>query len=394
MRLEYAHHYMEHFCTLFDQNFLLQGLALHASLRRHGGDCTLWVLCMDDETHVVLKKLNLPGLTPIRLAEVEDADVLKIKPTRTRGEYCWTLTPHLCWWLLKNKSEINRITYLDADLFFLGSPTPLFQEMEQANKGALITPHDHAHDNALQVDSLRGKYCVQFMPFTREKAVLEVLTWWREKCLEWCHDRAESGRFGDQKYLDQWTTLFPKAVHVLQDAALCRAPWNLMGELGDHNLTRTVFYHFHGLGFTGRELRLWKDYALPENKVDAVYPAYLDALEDAYNALATARIAWDAPNQFSPTQTTLEIGPLQPGVSPPIRDLRTSWPMERELCWSDAKRNAIQIQRAEETTRTEARIRKLETNLLKENTELFALKRWIWTRIGMKLMPQPQPFKK
>ena len=84
---------MEHFVTLFDSFFLPQGVALHLSLQRHAGPHTLWVVCVDDEAHDVLSRLKLPNVKPMRLAELETPDLLRVKPGRTRGEYCWTLTP-------------------------------------------------------------------------------------------------------------------------------------------------------------------------------------------------------------------------------------------------------------------------------------------------------------
>ena len=50
---------MEHYVTLFNNLFLPQGLALHASMERHAGTYTLWILCMDNETHDFLAQLAL-----------------------------------------------------------------------------------------------------------------------------------------------------------------------------------------------------------------------------------------------------------------------------------------------------------------------------------------------
>ena len=52
---------MEHYVTLFDSLFLPQGLALHISMERHLKDYTLWILCVDDQAHEILSKLNLSG---------------------------------------------------------------------------------------------------------------------------------------------------------------------------------------------------------------------------------------------------------------------------------------------------------------------------------------------
>ena len=84
---------MEHYVTLFDSLFLPQGLALHTSMQRHVKNYTLWILCVDDEAHRVLTQLRLPNVRLLQLSQLETEDLLLVKPGRSKGEYCWTLTP-------------------------------------------------------------------------------------------------------------------------------------------------------------------------------------------------------------------------------------------------------------------------------------------------------------
>ena len=67
---------------------------------------------------------------------------------------------------------------------------------------------------------------MQFMLFKNTEGGLKVLNWWRDCCLEWCYNRHEDGKFGDQKYLDDWTTRF-KNIHVLRNLGGGLAPWNV-----------------------------------------------------------------------------------------------------------------------------------------------------------------------
>src|SRR3970040_1298393 len=115
-----------HFCTLFDRKYLFKRVTLHRSLRRHGQDFTMHMLCMDDITFETVAALHLPRVKPIRLAEFEDPELLSAKRSRSEVEYFWTCTPSLPVFVLEREPAADLVTYLDADLFFFGPPDPIF----------------------------------------------------------------------------------------------------------------------------------------------------------------------------------------------------------------------------------------------------------------------------
>jgi hypothetical protein len=248
---------MYHFCTYFDQHYLPRGLALYSSLRKHCQSFRLWVLCMDPTCYTALSQMSLSGLNPIRLAdfEKEDEALTEAKKNRNKIEYYFTCTPSLPLYLFRHHPEISMITYLDADLFFFDSPSPLIDEI--ADHSIAIIGHRYAR--RLQRRSRYGTYNVGWISFRRDKNGLTCLTWWREKCLDWCYDRFENGRFADQKYLDAWPGLFQNLI-VLQHKGANLAPWNVGNYLVRYCDTKIwvdeqslIFFHFHGL----RQLTPW-----------------------------------------------------------------------------------------------------------------------------------------
>jgi len=266
---------MEHYVTLFDSVFLPQALALHASMQRHVPEHRLWMLCVDDVAHELLTRLALPNCSLLKLSELETAELLAVKPNRTRGEYCWTLTPFAPRFVFEADPAVRRVTYLDADLWFRKSPVALFEELDAAGGSVLITDHGYAPEYDQSATS--GQYCVQFMAFDRERGE-PVRRWWEERCIEWCYARFEDGKFGDQKYLDDWPERFPGLVHVLQRQQYAQAPWNATR----FPYSQGVFFHFHGLRIApGRRFDLGPIYTLPGAVLDHIYEPYLADLRRA-----------------------------------------------------------------------------------------------------------------
>lgn len=299
---------MNRFCTLFDSNYLSRGLAMYRSLAATGDEFTLYVFCFDDRTLQVLRRMALPHLVPVSLAEFETEALLRVKKERSRAEYCWTCTPHVIRHVLDNFGP-EMVTYLDADLFFFASPSILLDEFRRSGGSVLITEHRFTpgHERAL----IRGRYCVQFMTFRGDDRGREVLSWWGERCLEWCYARLEEGKFGDQKYLDDWTERFA-GVHVLEHPGGGVAPWNagrymvftdngrLHGEeKASGRRLEVVFYHFHHLRIYDNGYVDLGHFRLSRELKKLAYVPYLAALEEAAGDIGGIDGSFD-PNGTTP----------------------------------------------------------------------------------------------
>ena len=276
---------MRHYCTLFDRNYLLRGLALYRSLERHAGRFTLHVLCMDDVVHELLRRMALPDVKLVRRVDFEDPELLAVKPSRSVAEYCWTCTPSLPLYLLAQHPEIELISYLDADLYFFSSPEPIFEEL--GRDSILIV--EHRFSPRFVRFEVNGKYNVEWLTFRRDERGLAALRWWRERCIEWCFYRLEENRMGDQKYLDTWPQRFA-GVHVLQHPGAGVAPWNFANyriSARDGALrvdeAALIFYHFHGfrLRSDGHHIPMGDMYLEDGSFPREIYEPYHMALEEA-----------------------------------------------------------------------------------------------------------------
>lgn len=285
-----SHKTEEHFITLFDSKFLPMGLCLHASLMEHAHPFRLWVLCMDDAVLQQLSRMKLENVSLIALEEVETEALKSVKKSRSRGEYCWTLTPFTPQFVFDRAEDAERATYIDSDVYFFDSPSILLDELDESGKDVLIT--EHAYSPEYDKSAISGRFCVQFITFRRNHGGMKVMQWWQERCLEWCYSRLENGKFGDQKYLDAWPEIFGREVHILRQIENTLAPWNLTRFASDpHSLPRCVLFHFHSLRILGRgKILLYTDYRL-RGLDSKIYEHYLACLKRSLDLMSSHGIS-------------------------------------------------------------------------------------------------------
>lgn len=272
----------EHYVTLFNSKFLPQGISLLLSMEKHIENFNLWILCLDIECYNLLCKLNNKAVTPLLLSDFETSDLLKVKKIRSFTEYCWTLTPFTFKFVHSIDNTIKRLTYLDADMFFFKNPSDIFYDFEKSQKSVLITKHNYSpfydHSNT------SGKYCVQFLTINYEDGEL-IRKDWEYKCLEWCYNRFEDGKFGDQKYLDRWPIDFKNKVHVLVKNDIILAPWNIT----KYSTEELIIFHFHGLRVLNNDKFYLGNYLIPRATYDQIYKIYLGSLKESIDLLKSLK---------------------------------------------------------------------------------------------------------
>lgn len=287
---------MLNFCTLFNTTYFSRGLAMYRSLEQFCPDFHLYIFAFDSHCYEALSNMALPKATIISLQEFENEALLAVKPTRTEQEYCWTAGSYTIKHCIEH-FKLDHCTYVDADLLFFSNPGVLIEEMGE--KSVLIT--EHRYTPCYDQSGTSGIYCVQFMTFKNTKEGMEVLNWWVSACLEWCYARMEDGKFGDQKYLDDWTTRFD-CVHVCQHLGAGIAPWNVQQYAFKHKSGKSkgqvlsgnqefdlVFYHYHGFSYSSNNSYMIAPagYHLGRNQIKHIYKPYVHALSIAENQIKT-----------------------------------------------------------------------------------------------------------
>ncbi len=296
---------LTNFCTLFDHNYLSRGLVLYESLRENcTDDFALYILATDDIAFKWLsenqhKNIIVNSITDIK----EHYPVLeKLEQERPRNEFNWTLSSFSIQFFLK-KYNLASLTYLDADLCFYSDPQVLFNELN--SESVIITPHNYTP--CYDQTATSGRYCVQFVYFKNDASGNKVLEWWRNACEECCCSTPKDGKFGDQKYLDDWLTRFPGLVHEEKHMGCGIAPWNVQQfdiEIKDDKFLITdkitkikntmIFYHFHGVKeFLEKDNSfIWdlSSYELSNFVIENIYRPYTKKLEETSKALPEQNI--------------------------------------------------------------------------------------------------------
>ncbi|TCL59396.1 hypothetical protein EDD76_104133 [Kineothrix alysoides] len=300
------------FCTLFDSYYLDKGLTLYRSLEKCTKEFKLYIFCFDDKSYEVLSGLELKSAIIIHHSRIEDDELLKLKKERSKAEYCWTCTPVIIEYVLKNYQE-ESCTYIDSDLYFFRDPHILFDEIKAANANIVITEHRFKDNwNGRRLCKRSGKYCVEFNYFDQSANAWEALTWWKQKCYEWCYHRYEPDRMGDQKYLERFPELF-QGVYELASLGGGVAPWNL-GRYGLCGIEKgqpvlldketgnefpLIFYHFQNLRYLSENTVNISSGTHSKKTKDAIYRPYLAQVERCRRELKEYGITFSVKKIYS-----------------------------------------------------------------------------------------------
>ena len=263
----------ENFITYFDKNYLPRGLCLYNSLIKQKINFVLWVVCTDKETYRFFKENNFEHIKTIDLKDIENDELLYVKKIRNKTEYFWTITSFCIDYVLNNFVNEDRITYVDADIYFFKDPTSIFDEFEKSKKDVLITKHSYSPE--LDLSNIAGHFCVQFLIFKKGNGQ-EVLKDWGKSCVDSCSIKAKDGKVGDQMYLNEWPQKFNSYIHILESESFAMGPWNALR----YPFSDAIFFHFHGIKIVNNKTLFLGLYDIPEKTIINLYKPYAKELKE------------------------------------------------------------------------------------------------------------------
>ena len=111
---------------------------------------------------------------------------------------------------------------MDPDIYIFSDPTPVFDEIGKSS--IALVPNNFSPKRKVQKH--HGKFGVSWLTLRRNKRALNALSWFRDKCIEWCYDRIENNKYGDQGYLELLAETFPNVVQ-LNRPGIILGVWNI-----------------------------------------------------------------------------------------------------------------------------------------------------------------------
>lgn len=241
---------MINLCTVSDNNYLLKGLTLYESLKKHSKDFILHYLCIDEGSYTSLKSFECASLKVYSVDSLIQKDPLLLNLKNSEYKYfCWSLASYFSNYLLLKG---NSITYIDSDIYFHDNIEVILNEIGGRDVG--IFRH---RQFPLSTYRPEGLYNVGVVHFKNTQLGISVSNWWTDAVLNKKYPQLAS--CGDQKYLDNFPNLCPKDSIYLDENIGHGAPWlwqlyefisptKIIWENQEQNL---IFTHFSQFQFNG-----------------------------------------------------------------------------------------------------------------------------------------------
>jgi hypothetical protein len=275
---------MRIYCTLFDKNYLSQGVALYNSLKKVAGEFKLYALCMDPMAYNMLLKLKSGNLIPISIDELLTPEISGVQKRTTHGQFCWVCQPLICQFVL-DKFNVDMVTYLESDSLFFSDPEVLFAELKECS--VTVVPHNYSP--GYDQTSTSGEFCVQFNVFKNDKCGREVLEYWKINCFK--YDKNTPLIHPGQTVLDEWPKKF-ECIKIIQHRGAGVAPWNIQhvridvsDSIPQIDGTPIVFYHYHQYGRYQDGSHELGNYPLGHTVIDNIYRKYINEIKIAESML-------------------------------------------------------------------------------------------------------------
>jgi lipopolysaccharide biosynthesis glycosyltransferase len=243
---------MQSFCTIITADHFAKAAVLCHSIQSYDKDAQLYVLVADENKFTYdTESTNLKPV-PIKLLSgyLMVSELYKKYAHINFDNFRWSLKPVFASYLLR--SGLDKVIYLDCDMFFVNDFNFLFADLEQYD--ILLTPHwnstvPSANKNGFLSNFSSGLFSAGF--FGANKKGLPALDWWANACHFMMGEHIKIGVHDDQRYLDIFPVLFEN-MKIIRHRGCNIGSWNfeeskrslVNGEIRINKEFPVIFIHF------------------------------------------------------------------------------------------------------------------------------------------------------
>ncbi len=244
-------------CTIVSPNYLAYARTVSASYLKQHPEHRFFILIVADLSLEDRKVFEGKGFTPVMLMEIGLADVRGEAMKYDILELNTNVKPTFMKYLIQT-FDLERLIYLDPDIFVYSPLTPVFEALD-GGASAILTPHltNPIDDDKLpgEQDMLyNGTYNLGFVAVRRCEESWRLLSWWERRCLDLGFSEGRTGLFVDQKWMNMAPGMFDQ-VKILRYPGCNMAYWNLhertLAEDAENYVVngwaRLCFFHFSGI---------------------------------------------------------------------------------------------------------------------------------------------------
>lgn len=298
-----------HFMFSFDKNYVVRALDTYDSLHPTPYPVTFWMLCLDQESKVMIEKLKLPDAYCITLEEMNNKDLMRTRTARTNTEFAMASKSCFMSFLLNTGrvKDGEALILSDVDIHFFPGAWDYIDSVHRMKEYSIfMTPHNFPKGREWLVQDV-GFYNGGFIYFRIDEASKECIHRYAWEAAEWTylwHDW-ENYRHSDQMFMDNWRTFYHPRLYDVPHKGVNVGTWNIE----NYKITEKdgrifvdeyplVCYHYHGFRmYFDRKGRI-RPYPITVFN-DRIYDIYVKSLEAARAKLLSADPSWKysmAPN--------------------------------------------------------------------------------------------------
>ncbi|MEI6462680.1 MAG: hypothetical protein WCO33_03380 [bacterium] len=222
------------FCSICTTNYFTYARVLKDSLRKSGHKEKYFLLVVDYSKQIE-ELISTEGIMIVKLEDLKLPKQAELIKRYSAFELCNVLKPYFLEWLLDNEKELDKLIYLDTDIYVYSSFQAVIKYLEEnLDKSVLLLPNITSKSKNILLNSnyddsvtfmKAGLYCGGFYAIRNDASSRKFLKWHEGVLLNSGYKASNNYMFVDQKILDFAPLLFD-FVGIYKNETYNIAHWN------------------------------------------------------------------------------------------------------------------------------------------------------------------------